>query len=79
MAFMMRDKWKGKDYKIWDLNVILSQNEDLAVSAYKIEFNGTVDDKEITVSATETTVFSKKSNEWEIIHSHTSNKIVNSI
>jgi len=75
ISYLSKNTWDGRGYNISDLNVISSENEDLAVARYKAEFIGYENDKKITVYAIETTIFAKGKSGWKIVHSHTSNKI----
>ena len=76
LEFLTKDKWKPKEYRIYDAEIQVSPNGDMALAAYKTSFTGMFDDnKELTIHAIETTVFIKESDGWKIIHSHTSNKI----
>lgn len=74
LEFLKRNIWCGAGYKISDLNFIISDNEDLAIASYSVEFTGTVSGENMTVRAIETTVFIKLNDKWKIIHSHSSNK-----
>ena len=73
VEFLKKDKWQGLEYKVYDINITLSENKDMAFASYKTSFTGLMDNKEMTISAIETTIFVKLNNEWKIVHSHTSN------
>ena len=74
VEFLSNDSWEGKEYKVYDFNIHLSRNSDMAVAAYKTSFTGMDNTKELIVEAIETSVFQKKNGSWKMIHSHTSNR-----
>lgn len=75
LDFLKRDKWQGKNYILSNLNAPADVNSDFVAATYKIEFNGSFDNQQITVSAIETMILTKRNDEWKILHCHTSNKI----
>jgi ketosteroid isomerase-like protein len=72
--FLRKNTFNGIEYKISDLKVFISGSSDLAAAFYRTFFRGTVKGNEMTVTAFETSVFIKESNNWKILHTHISNK-----
>ncbi len=72
--FLSKDSWQGKEYKVYDMKIHISENGDMAFAAYKTSFTGSDKGRKITVNAIETTILIKENDKWKIKHSHTSNK-----
>ncbi len=75
ITFLKNGNWQGKDFKIYDMKIIPSGDQNFAVAVYRIEFIGIFKGETMTVYAAETTVFKKEKDKWEIVHCHSSNKI----
>lgn len=74
VSFLAGTDWKVNTYKISDLTLINSSDNDLVVALYKVAFQGISGGVDQTLYATETTIFKKQKGSYKIIHSHTSNK-----
>lgn len=74
ISFMSNNPWNGIDYSIKNVRVISAGAGDIGIARYDTEFNGIFNNKPAKVEAVETTVFKKIDDNWQLVHSHTSNK-----
>jgi len=72
--FLSKDEWQSNDYKVYDIDIHVPNGCDTAWGTYKTSFTGIFREKEMTVTAIETSVFVKENGGWKIGHHHTSNK-----
>ena len=74
VEFLKKDPWQGIEYNISNLEIHTSAAQDFVLILYKIFFKGHVNNTEHTVNAIESTIFTRESGDWKIIHCHSSNK-----
>lgn len=75
IQFICADSWESGGFELAGILVLQPPSSDMALLRYSASFKGKRKGVEMAFSAIESTTFICENSRWQIVHTHTSNKM----